>query len=211
MSKFTDFETIITMAGKEVAVGRELKYFWDNDNVVITKHRNNFRRTLLELHSKKRLSDKIATAEGDYQVREYSIPNIEWVKMLVNYSHRIYLTSVGNIDEIYLDATTRPLRKSDKVEGEVLSPDAWLKVLKQISQYNNDWDSTTEISKNEISFVDLHGIFDKEGNYHVMNRDGNRTFSQFLGIQIDEFTKYGTSSDKLSDEALVRAITSINE
>lgn len=211
MSKFTDFETIITMAGKEVAVGRELKYFWDNDNVVITKHRNNFRRTLLELHSKKRLSDKIATAEGDYQVREYSIPNIEWVKMLVNYSHRIYLTSVGNIDEIYLDATTRPLRESDKVEGEVLSPDAWLKVLKQISQYNKDWESTTEISKNEISFVDLHGIFDKEGNYHVMNRDGNRTFSQFLGIQIDEFTKYGTSSDKLSDEALVRAITSINE
>ena len=211
MSKFTDFETIITMAGKEVAVGRELKYFWDNDNAVITKHRNNFRRTLLELHSKKRLSDKIATAEGDYQVREYSIPNIEWVKMLVNYSHRVYLTSVGNIDEIYLDATTRPLRKSDKVEGEVLSPDAWLKVLKQISQYNNDWESTTEISKNEISFVDLHGIFDKEGNYYVMNRDGNRTFSQFLGIQIDEFTKYGTSSDKLSDEALVRAITSINE
>lgn len=227
MSKETNYETIITMAGKEVAVGKELKYFWNNKNKVVTKHRNNIKRTLIELHLKKRLSDKVATDEGDYQVRDYSIPNIAWIKQFVGYSHRVYLTSVGSVDEIYLDVTTRDAYNEEKVEavdstfdesqfttlvedasqGKVLSPDAWKAALRQITQYNTEWEPKSEITKNEINFADLHGFFTTEGKYYVLNREGDRTYSQMLGLTFDDFKKYGSETKPLDIDALVRAMT----
>ena len=223
--KKMSFDTIITMAGKEVAVGKELKYFWNNKNKIVTKHRINIIRTLIELHKKKRLTDKLVTAEGDYQVKEYTIPNIPWVKDFVCFSHRIYVTSVAHIDENYIefklredfaDATAElPELNDDEYKklvqgannGTVLSPDAFKTALKQITQYNDEWKATAEITKNPININDLHGFFTSSDSYYVINREADRTYTQMLGIVYDDFKAWGSNMTALDDEALLNALT----
>lgn len=223
--KKMSFDTIITMAGKEVAVGKELKYFWNNKNKIVTKHRINIIRTLIELHKKKRLTDKVVTAEGDYQVKEYTIPNIPWVKEFVCFSHRIYVTSVASIDENYIEFTLRdafaeetntlPDLNDDEYKklvqganlGTVLSPDAFKTALKQITQYNEEWKATAEIAKNAILINDLHGFFTTDGKYYVINREADRTYTQMLGITFDGFKAWGSTMDALDNDALINALT----
>lgn len=207
---FTSLEEIMIMTAKENAVGKELKYFWNNNEKVIVKHRRNIMRTTLELHSKKETDNKVVTAEGDYQVKEYVIPDIEWIKAIVNYSHRIYLTNVAKTNEVYLTSKSRPLYavNSDVLKhGEVLSPSSLKKALLQISQYNDDFKKTAEITKNPIAFCDLHGVFKDKDTYRVIDRTKDRAYSQLLAIQMTDFLEYTGADDKLSDDALVRIIS----
>lgn len=207
---FTSLEEIMIMTAKENAVGKELKYFWNNSEKVIVKHRRNIIRTLLELHSKKETDNKVITAEGDYQVKEYVIPAIEWIKAIVNYSHRIYLTNVAKTNEVYLTSKSRPMFAADSdvlAKGEVLSPSSLKKALQQIVQYNEEYKTTVEISKNPIAFCDLHGVFKDFDTYRVIDRTKDRAYSQLLAIQMTDFLEYTGADDKLSDDALVRIIS----
>lgn len=200
-------DEFIMAAGKEVALGKELKYYWNSTISNVVKSRNNFKATLLAIHKAKRLTTKLDTEEGTYQVKEYKIPDIPWVKKVANYSHRLYLSPVGKVDELYIEATTRPLIKSGETEGTVLSPEAFEMALAKIAEYNKDYAKTTEIKKSELCITDLHGIFDKEGKYHVLNRQADRAFAQLMRVTCDELCKYGTECDVLDDDALTRACT----
>lgn len=222
-----DLGTVIVKAGQEVAVGKEQKYFWENQNRVISKHRANLVQTLLALHSARRTTVKLDTEEGTYQVKEYQIPLVEWVQTLVNYSHRIYLTQVGAVDEIFVDVTSREVKPyteeitvgkdsagkliKETITGEVVSPEAFKVCLNQIAQYNPKWKSSGEVSKPEIAFSDLHGFFNADAStYYVSNRateSYTKIFTQALEIKIPDFTKYAIDSDKLKDDALIRQLT----
>lgn len=200
-------DEFVIAAGKEVALGKELKYYWNNTVPNIVKSRNNLKATLLAIHKAPRLTTKLDTEEGTYQVKEYRIPDVTWIKKLVNYSHRIYLSPVGKVDEVYAKVNTRPLAESGEVEGVLLSPEAFEVAIAKIAEYNKDYTKTTEVKKSEICITDLHGIFDNEGKYHVLNRQADRAFAQLMHVTCDELCKYGTQSDVLDDDALVRACT----
>lgn len=219
-------ETLIHAIANEVATGKERKYFWQNPNVVVSNVRNKMVSTIVALHAAKKGDTKIESSAGTYEVKDYKIPNVDWVKTLVNFGHRVYTTNVSEIDEIYLpiscrahfeeDVTVPEVRTNDPdfyksvynnaKEATILSPEAFEKALQQVSQYNKDWATTTEITKTPVSINAIHGMYDTEGKYYVMNRTQNRLQSMGLGLTCTSANVFGIRLEPLTFAALVEQL-----
>lgn len=207
--------TLMEAAFKKVASGKELKYFWNNKDETVTETRQDLIKTLCCLAAAKDTDDKIQTSNASYNVSEYSIPtNHNWLTTMICFSSRVYLTPVQRRRRKWVDITLRP-NNWEQLEGSVLSPRELAQACEMPAEYNSEWNKTSEITKDDVAFSDIHGMFtgttneDGKAKYVVFDSTQDALYTQILGLQCDKFTEYGGNYDALdSERELVRAMVS---
>lgn len=150
--------TLIEKCGTEVALGKELKYFWTNKDTTVSKHREGFVSTLATLVEADRLDMQIETNSGYYKVSDYQIPCITWIKNLVGFTKYVYYNEIGRVDQRWMKVTINS--SGVKSKDSVLSPTVFKEVFtSQIGQYNQLYQNATEITKTPILWTSLAGAF----------------------------------------------------
>lgn len=208
-----DLNTLMEAAFKRVASGKELKYFWNNKDEVVTETRQNIIKTLCCLAAAEDTDDKIEAGNASYNVSEYVIPTShDWLETIICFSGRVYLTPVQRRRRKWLDVTSRP-NDWKKLQGSVLSPRELKQACDMPAEYNSEWDKTSEITKDDVAFSDLHGFFsdktDADGlaQYFVFDSAKDALYTQILGLQNTDFCEFGGNYDVVhTQQELVRAM-----
>lgn len=205
-----DLHVLMEAAFKKVATGKELKYFWNNNDDVVKETRQDIVKTLCRLAAAEETDEKVETNAGSYDVDKYSVPNKqEWLTTLLSFSGKVYLTPVQRTRQQWM---ATEVRKNDweNLPGDVLSPKELKKACEAPGDYNDDWTSFGEITKEEIAFSDLHGMFTGTGDeYVVFDYSKDALFAQILGLKCKDMKSFGAKYEVLeTQKALVKAMTS---
>lgn len=209
------FKDLITSCGKEVATGKELKYFWNNNDTVVTKNRNNLIKTLAALFDAEKSVSKIDTDDGSFQVKEYALPNVVWLTSIINYSNRHYLNEFGETQGLQLDVDCISA-DLDELEGKILDPDSFKTCIRQISQYNEAWKNPSFVlTKPPIYFNEVEGycIEPESGDtYFGVLATSDFTYDLVLfgalEVECSMFEDFAVQRALPDDETLVERLTS---
>lgn len=213
-----DLNTLMEAAFKRVASGKELKYFWNNKDEVVTETRQNIIKTLCCLAAAEDTDDKIEAGNASYNVSEYVIPTQHnWLTTIICFSGRVYLTPVQRRRRKWLDVESRPNNWAN-LEGDILSPRELKQACEMPAEYNKEWEKSSEITKDDVAFSDLHGFFsdktDADGlaQYFVFDSTKDSLYTQILGLQNTNFCEFGGNYDVVhTQQELVRAMVAGEE
>lgn len=209
-------DVLMEAAFKKVAASKERKYFWNEKDEEVEQTRQNMMKTLCRLAAAKELDETITVGTDSYEVSQYSIPSkFDWLKNLLSYSGRVYVTPVQKRRKKWLSTSVRP-NNWETMPGKVLSPGQLKTAFEMPAEHNPAWKNLGEMSKTVVQFSELHGAFIKDGDeayqYYMFDSLQDELYAQMLGLVVeDTFAAFGSKYDVLTSQAdLVDEMNSAN-
>ena len=199
-------DVLMEAAFKKVATSGERRFFWNEEDSIVKETRQNMMKTLCRLAAAEELDEHIEVGKGTYEVKSYSIPTkFEWLKSILSYSGRVYITPVQKRRKQWLTVSTRP-NNWESMPGKVLSPEQLKTAFDSPAEYNSAWKTLGEFSKSVIEFSALHGAFIKEDEddkyqYYMFDSLKDEVYPQILGLTFENtFRNLGGKYDILETQ-----------
>lgn len=198
-------DVLMEAAFKKVAASKERKYFWNDKDEEVEMTRQNMMKTLCRLAAAKEIDESIKVGTDSYEVSQYSIPSkFDWLKSILDYSGRVYVTPVQKRRKKWLTTSVRP-NNWETMPGKVLSPNQLKTAFEMPAEHNPAWKNLGEVSKSVIEFSELHGAFIKDGEgyqYYMFDSLQDELYAQMLGLVVeDAFAAFGSKYDVLTTQA----------